>query len=42
MPPLERNQNEAQVNGDVENSENRLVIDDSPQHVIERESVRSV
>lgn len=40
MPPLERNQNEAQVNGDIENSENRLVIDDSPQHVIERESVR--
>lgn len=37
MPPMERSQNESQVNGDVENGESR-VVDDSPQH-IDRESV---
>lgn len=39
MPPMERNQNEAQVNGDLENSETSRVIDDSPQHNVDRESV---
>lgn len=38
MPPIERNQNEAQVNGEMENGDVR-VIDDSPQHVDRGESV---
>lgn len=38
MPPMERSPNESQVNGDVENSESRIV-DDSPQHNVNRESV---
>lgn len=38
MPPMERNPNDAQVNGDLENGESR-VLDDSPQHNVNRESV---
>lgn len=37
MPPMERVQNESQVNGNVDGETG--AVDDSPQHQVDRESV---